>query len=77
MANLEKRIAALEQELAAKLRDAQSKTQVTEQQIENLMRKFDEILTRKEPKKSEEEITRDFKARLEEMRIASELRYGM
>ena len=76
MSNLEKRIATLELEQAAKLRDAQSKMQVTQKQIDDLMREINEILTRKRPLRSNEEITEDNKARLKEMRIASELRYA-
>ena len=76
MSNLEKRIATLELEQADKLRDAQSKMQVTQKQIDDLMREINEILTRKRPLRSNEEITEDNKARLKEMRIASELRYA-
>lgn len=74
MSTIEKRIDALEQ--AAELIADQTPPDLGGRSIEELHRKFEEVLSRPRPVTTPEEQIRDFTATLEWMRINWELRHG-
>ena len=60
MKTTESRVAALEQ--SAKLLAAQPKPHTSSLSIEELQKRFNEILTRKRPERTQEEVIADLKA---------------
>lgn len=74
MKTTESRVAALEH--SAKLLAAQPKPQTSSLSIEELQKRFNEILTRKRPERTQEEVIADFKAYALQRRADWELRHG-
>lgn len=74
MANLEKRLDALEQ--AAKLTAAQNKTETAPMNFEALRKRIEEISAQKGPELTVEEQIQKFKEGIARMNRNWELRYG-
>ena len=74
MSTLEKRLVVLEQ--SAKLLAAQPKPHTSRLSIEELEKRFNEILTRERPERTQEEVIADLKAYVLQGRADWELRHG-
>ena len=74
MNTLEKRLVVLEQ--AAKLLAARPNQHISSASIDEMQRRFNEILTRKRPERTQEEIIADFKAYALQRRADWERRHG-
>jgi hypothetical protein len=74
MSTLEKRLIVLEE--SAKLLAAQPKPHTSSLSIDELEKRFNEILTRKRPERTQEEVIADFKAYALQRRADWELRHG-
>ena len=74
MSTLDKRLVVLEQ--AARSLAAQSKPHTSSLTIEELQKRFNEILTRKRPERTQEEVIADLKAYALQRHADWELRQG-